>query len=96
MENLNLRKFYIGQKVYYNGKGINSIINYPAANTEVCTIKRQHPANGHWVLAGYETSKEGNDQTFAPQHLEPIQEQKFPLIKLTKVIEKEKQLISAN
>lgn len=110
MENLNnLAPFYVGQKAVCIKHEIDEWIDEntgqemsgPKAN-EIIIVSKCFLNNNKWEinLIGYGNHINDSfnviDTNTGRFLFKPIQEQSFPLIKLSKVIEKEKQLVSAN
>jgi hypothetical protein len=96
MENLNnLAPFFVGQKVV----AVDAMPNSTIKNGQTYTITHCYYApSGNPIAKGgwfWYVGVVGNDnKSLRPTIFAPLQEQKFPLIKLKKIIEKE--LVSAN
>lgn len=109
MENLNLPPFYVGQKVVCVDPrpdfGLFKDKIYTIAEVIRCKCGATNVAWGatnplithsSCYSCGNIVTQESKYYFCRSSRFAPVQEQKFPLIKLTKVIEKEKQLMSAN
>lgn len=112
MENLNLPPFYVGQKVVYitgismpknSTHFVSKIVQVECGcwHMAINGLPFNKLPKGHTLTCleckkGFPQTEENSFYGWDPNSFRPIQEQKYPLIKLTKVIEKEKQLMSAN
>ncbi len=63
-----------GDKVIFvGGRNVNSDMNLPKKDTEVCVITRFHPRSpSQFELKGYEFSHRGTTQSFHPNHLRKL------------------------
>lgn len=95
----NLPPFYVGQKVVGNPTNVNSRIKKGAIYTiRLCHYSESgNPISPKGAKYWYVGVNEFADHDWmAPYLFLPLQVHNFPLISLTKVLEKEKQLLNAN